>query len=126
MVHHGEPDPNVAGEHHGWVRQFSEISRGVCDNIQGGIQVLHLGSVDLDLRSSPCWLVSYCSYLLPKQGGGTYRIQVNPTKVHDRNSHLVPRCCLVNLAIHVIRVHFDMVYKYLTNVSMLHLNKMSI
>ena len=86
MVHHGEPDPNVAGEHHGWVRQFSEISRGVCDNIQGGIQVLHLGSVDLDLSSSPCWLVSYCSYLLPKQGGGTYRIQVNPTKVHDRNS----------------------------------------
>ena len=88
------------------------------------IQVLHPGSADLDLRSSPCWLVSYCSYLLPKQGGGTYRIQVNPTKVHDRNSKAAAN--LVNLAIHVIRVHIDMVYKYLTNVSMLHLNKMSI
>ena len=33
----------------------------------------------------------YCSYLLPKQDGGTSQIEVNPTKVFDHQSHPVGR-----------------------------------
>ena len=34
------------------------------------------------------WQVGrYCSYLLPKQDGGIFNIEVHPTRVHDRNSH---------------------------------------
>ena len=31
----------------------------------------------------------YCSYLMPKQDGGTSQINVNPTKVFDHQSHPV-------------------------------------
>ena len=41
---------------------------------------LRLGWVDLDLGSSPPLVGRYCSYLLPKQDGGTSQIHVNPTK----------------------------------------------
>ena len=40
--------------------------------------LVDLGWVDLDLGSSPgWWAATYCSYLLPEQGGGTSQIQVN-------------------------------------------------
>ena len=35
---------------------------------------------------------SYCSYLLPKQDGGTSQIQVNPTQLRDHQNHPV-MCC---------------------------------
>ena len=34
---------------------------------------------------------SYCSYLLPKQDGGTSQIQVNPTQLRDHQNHPVAR-----------------------------------
>ena len=34
----------------------------------------------------------YCSYLLPKQAGGTPQIKVNPTQVRQQMSHPVKIC----------------------------------
>ena len=48
----------------------------------------NLGWVDLDLGSSPA-VGRYCSYLLPKQDGGTSQINVNPTQVRQEMSHPV-------------------------------------
>ena len=52
-----------------------QISENFADVIQGDSGGLRLGWVDLDLGSSPGWWpLLYCSYLLPKQGGGTSQI----------------------------------------------------
>ena len=48
----------------------------------------NLGWVDLDL-GVPLAVGRYCSYLLPKQDGGTSQINVNPTQVCDRQSRPV-------------------------------------
>ena len=42
--------------------------------LQGDSGGLRLGWVDLDLGSSPPLVGRYCSYLLPKQDGGTSQI----------------------------------------------------
>ena len=61
-----------------------EITRFRCPFIQGE----YLGWVDLYLGSSPRLVGHYCSYLLPKQDGGT--AQIIPKLLHQAHYAVRP------------------------------------
>ena len=67
----------ILGDASGWGKAFTYSVLRVyrASHVLGD-----LGWVDLDLGSSPRLVGRYCSYLLPKQGGGTSQIQVNKTQ----------------------------------------------
>ena len=84
-------------------KQDQECSTSYDQQCEERRQPIHFSSVTLQGESGgrvpwlgllrfgefPRLVGRYCSYLMSKQDGGTSRILVNPTKVHNHQSHPV-------------------------------------